>query len=151
MPTINFPEQLPAGLRSGYGVQHAETLVRTSLQTGRARQRRAYTSVPSMVSVSWLMTEGQARLFEAFYRHGLADGAEWFNCPLITPTGLKPYECRFSAMYTGPELVGVRHWRFSAELEIKERETFPAEWLAYPEWIMGPGLLDLAISELPEA
>lgn len=149
MATINYPTQLPAPLRSGYGVQHANTLVRTELQTGRARQRHAYTSVPSLASVSWTLSDGEARLFETFYRYGLADGAEWFNCRLMTPTGLKPYECRFTAMYTGPELVGVRHWRFGAQLEIRERETFPAAWLAYPEWIMDPGVLDVAISELP--
>lgn len=150
MADIDYPTELPPPLRSGYGLQHASPMLRTQLQSGRARQRRTYTSVPTMAAVSWLLSDGEARLFETFFRYGLSDGTEWFNARLVTPTGLRDYECRFADMYSGPDLVGVRHWKITAQLEIKERETFPAAFLETPEWILEPGLLDLAISELPE-
>lgn len=149
MAAIDYPAELPVPLRSGYGLQHASPMMRTEMQTGRARQRRTYTSVPTMVSASWLLTETQAQLFEAFFRYTISDGTEWFNATLITPMGFKPYECRFAEMYSGPELVGVRHWRITGNLEIRDRQTIDEIWVAYPEWVINSNLLDLAISKLP--
>ena len=63
MAVIDFPAELPMPLRNGYDTNHVSPLMRTELQTGRARQRRRYTSVPTMASVSWIMTQQQAQLF----------------------------------------------------------------------------------------
>jgi hypothetical protein len=64
--------------QSGYAIQHVSPLQRTEMVSGRARQRRVYTSVPSMVAVQWLCTELQAQVFELFFRFGITDGADWF-------------------------------------------------------------------------
>lgn len=120
---IEYPKGLPLPLREGYGLNHVSPFVRTEMQSGRARQRRRFTSVPSMVSVSWLANNAQAQLFESWFQHALNDGAEWFQCPLQTPLGLKQCEARFTDMYQGPQLVGIYSWRFAAKLEIRERQT----------------------------
>lgn len=150
--TIDYPAGLPAPLRSGYGVNHISPLIRTELETGRARQRRRYTSVPSLASVSWLMSQAQAQLFEAWFKWTLSDGAEWFNARLRTPLGLQDYECRFAEMYSGPDLVGVDRWRFSADLEIRERQVLPYDYTLLPDYVLQQSIIDRALNrEWPEA
>ena len=152
MATIDYPVGLPMPLRNGYDTNHVSPMMRTEMQTGRARQRRRYTSVPTMASVSWIMTEKQAQLFEGFFRWTLLDGTEWFNLDLLTPLGLKPYEVRFAEMYNGPTLTGRDLWTFTAELEIKERQTIAYGWPAFPGFVLGSDIIDKALnSEWPSA
>lgn len=150
--SIDYPAGLPVPLRSGYGLDHVSPLMRTELESGRARQRRRYTSVPSIAAVSWLMNQAQAQAFEAWFRWILQDGAEWFNARLRTPLGLQAYECRFVEMYSGPELVGVDRWRFAAELEIRERQTLTADYSLVPDLVRYQSIIDKALNrEWPAA
>lgn len=152
MTTISYPSQLRPPLRENYSVQHVSPLLRTQMQSGRARQRRLFTSVPSMVQVSFHFgSEAEARLFEGFFQHTLKDGVEWFNAPLRTPMGFRDYECRFTDIYGPLELSG-RSWRTSAQLEIRERQTISAEWVAFPDYVAHSDIIDLAINrEWPSA
>lgn len=148
---IDFPDGLPCALREGYGLQPVQPFTRTKMQSGRARQRRTFTSVPVIAQVSWVMTEGQAMAFEAWFQDAINDGVDWFNCELKTPMGLKPYVCRFTEIYNGPELLGVNSWKISAELELFERPLVPRELRPFPELIIGSSIIDLAINrEWPE-
>lgn len=56
MTDIYYPhDSLPMPLQEGYGFQPVSPLKRTQLTTGRARQRRAYTSTPTQASITWFM------------------------------------------------------------------------------------------------
>lgn len=143
---IDYPEGLPSPLRAGYGLEHVSPVLRTTLSTGRARQRRLYTSVPSLVTVSWLLSDVQAQVFEGWFRWALVDGQSWFNCRLRTPIGHRPYQCRFVGMYRGPALVGANNWRFEAELEIFERQTIDAGMSAHPSLVLNQSLIDTTIN-----
>lgn len=145
--SINYPDSLPLPIRNGYQVNHVSPMMRTELDTGRARQRRRYTSVPSIVSVSWIMNSQQAQVFEAWFRYTLFDGSEWFNAELRTPLGLESYECRFAEMYSGPVLVGKLLWQFTAELELSERQTLLSGWEDFPEFVLGSDIIDLAMNQ----
>ena len=148
--SIDYPVQLPTPLRNGYDTNHISPLVRSELVSGRARQRRRYTSVPTIASVSWLFTQQQAQIFEQWFRWTLSDGAEWFNATLRTPMGLQPYECRFAEMYQGPKLAGITLWQFEANLEIRERQTFPDGWEIGYEYILMSDIFDYAMNrEMP--
>lgn len=147
MATVDYPTELPIPLQDGYSIQHVSPLMRTDLDSGRARQRRRFTSVPSNVSVNWFMTEGEAIVFEGFFKHTLLDGALWFNCPLRTPMGCKLYECRFVDIYDGPNLDNTYYWRFSATIEIKERQVIDSAWLEFPEFVTGSDIIDLAANQ----
>lgn len=150
--TIDYPTGLPTPQRSGYEVNHASPLIRTELQSGRARQRRRYTSVPSTATVTFNFTQPQAQVFEGWFRWTLADGTEWFNVTLRTPLGLMPYECRFANMYTGPQLVGVDRWQVQATLEIRDRQTLPSSYSLLPQLVLQSDILDVAINrEWPAA
>lgn len=146
MAAIDFPAGLPLPLRSGYDVNHASPLMRTELQSGRARQRRRYTSVPSLASVSWIFNQSEAQFFEAWFRWQLADGTEWFNARLRTPMGLMAYECRFADMYAGPLLVGVDRWQVQAQLELRDRPTLPPGYDIVQSLVLQSAIFDQAIN-----
>lgn len=80
MAELSYPhEYLPLPVQDGYGFQPVSPLLRTQLTSGRARQRRLYTSTPTQASVKWFFeTDSQAQLFEAWYRDIISDGAAWF-------------------------------------------------------------------------
>ena len=142
-----WPEQLPLPEQSGYAIQHVSPLQRTEMVSGRARQRRVYTSVPSNVAVQWFLTEQQAQLFEAFFRYAITDGADWFLLPLKTPLGLMPYECRFNGIYEGPVLTSFNKWTFSGTLEIRERQTLTSDELFDIKGIFDSEIFDLALND----
>ncbi len=147
----SFPPQLPLALQAGYALQHVSPFVRTEMQSGRARQRRAFTSVPSTVSVSWIFeTDVLCQLFEGWFRDdlGAKDGENWFDMPLQTPLGTYRYDCRFAEMYQGPTLVGGDMWQISATLEIRERPILPPDWATIaPEYVLFADIFDRAMNE----
>lgn len=154
MADIYYPHSaLPMPLQEGYAFQAVSPLIRTELTSGRARQRRAFTSTPTQASVAWLFTtDGQGLAFEAWYRDALADGAAWFMMRLQTPAGIKFYKCRFTDIYQGPTLVAPLYWRYTATLELFERPLIPPPWGNYPDLIAGSNLIDIALNrEWPQA
>lgn len=152
---INYPDGLPVPLREGYRFRHTQPFMRTDMESGRAAQRRKFSSVPSVVSVAWMFRcDSHAAAFESWFRDALKDGAEWFNSPLKTPVGEQGFVCRFTAMYQGPELIGVSSWRFSAELEVFERPLMPPGWgdSEAANYLIYASLFDFAMNkEWPEA
>lgn len=147
----NFPDSLPCPLREDYTIEHVSPFIRTRMETGRARQRRRFTSVPSLVTVSWIFSAIQAQAFEVWFQSGINDGVDWFNCTIKTPMGLKPYVCRFAEMYDGPNLIGISSWRISARLEIWERPLLPPAWGLVPDMYVGMDIFDKAMNrEWPE-
>lgn len=150
---INYPSSLPWPVRSGYEARPVQTFLRTEMVSGRARQRRRFTSVPSETSVTWVFnSDNEAAAFEAWFRDAIKDGAEWFNCPLKTPTGEKYYVCRFTTMYTGPDLIGLCAWRVKATLELWERPLLDPGWGIVPDFVSGMDIFDIAMNKMwPEA
>jgi hypothetical protein len=123
-------------------------MIRSELQSGRSRQRRRYTSVPTMSSVSWLFSDTQSQVFEGWFEHVLMSGTLWFECPLKTPLGLETYQARFTSIYSGSTLVGVSHWRFTANLELFKRPIVDAEWvLIAPEYILMSDIFDRTMNQ----
>ena len=148
MSLVSWPAQLPLPEQSGYAIQHVSPLQRTTMVSGRARQRRVYTSVPSNVAVQWFLTEQQAQLFEAFFRYSITDGADWFLLPLKTPMFTGNYECRFAGIYEGPTLTTFNKWTISATIEIKERQTLDPTWINTPQYVIDSSIIDIAVNQL---
>lgn len=144
---IQYPEGLPLPLREGYGFTPRSATLRTDMQSGRARKRRVYASVPTVTPIRWLLDSVQAQQFEAWYEDALGGGVEWFEMSLKTPQGLHLYKARFVDAYSGPGLVGVDHWEFSAEIELWEKPVLKGGWGVYaPDYIRWMGVLDLAVN-----
>ncbi len=150
MPDIaRYPHDvLPMPLQEGYGFTPVSPLMRTEMQSGRAKQRRRY-KTPTEVPVAWVFkTDAQAQLFESWYADAIADGALWFEMTLQTPQGVLPYKCRFIEIYDGPLLVGGRYWRFTATLELWERPVLKGGWgLYYPDAVRYMDIIDLALNQ----
>ncbi|KAA5841986.1 hypothetical protein F2A38_15755 [Pseudomonas chlororaphis] len=144
---IQYPKELPSPLREGYGFTPVSPLLRTKTQTGRAIQRRKYSSVPTEAAVSWVFNSSEAQLFESWFEEVLISGSKWFECELRTPQGLMPYRARFIDIYSGPKLFGVDHWRFTADFELFERPILLGGWAVYaPEFIAGMNIFDIAMN-----
>ena len=148
MSLVPWPTQLPLPEQSGYAIQHVSPLQRTTMVSGRARQRRIYTSVPSNIAVQWFLTEQQAQLFETFFRYAITDGADWFLLPLKTPMFTGDYECRFTGIYEGPTLTAFNKWTVSATIEIKERQTLDSSWVYTPQYVIDSSIIDIAVNQL---
>ncbi len=75
MADIFYPDEyLPMPLMDGYGFKPISPLLRTEMTSGRAQQRRRYTSTPTRASVKWIFkTDALAQVFEAFFR----DAQRW--------------------------------------------------------------------------
>ncbi|UXH41260.1 MULTISPECIES: hypothetical protein [Pseudomonas] len=152
MAAIDFPKQLPWPLQENYSLETVDPMIRTSMVTGRSRRRIRHSYVPTYVSASFIFNEAQASFFEAWYARTLGNGLEWFNCPLQTPEGTKPYEARFLQIYEGPVLVQLSFWRYSVRLELRRRPLMPEGWEQFPDLWFGKSIIDLAINrEWPKA
>ncbi len=143
----DYPSSLPRPLQDGYGLQTISPLMRTEMASGRARQRRLFTGVPTMARCTWLLTHVEAQAFEAWYRNGITDGAEWFDVEIQTPLGVQPYTARFTGIYQGPRLVGGRYWEISGELELRERPVLAAPWGEIGvDLLLDQSIIDLAMN-----
>lgn len=145
-PSLRWPEQLPLGLFIGRKYQTVNPLLRSTMVSGRARQRRQFTSTPVMVEVRWLMNSGDAQLFENWFQWALKDGTEWFVMPLKMPDGLLDREVRFTEIYDGPTEAGPGLWRFSASIEIRERQSGGDFEYILPLDMTNPEIFDLTMN-----
>lgn len=150
---IDFPSVLPCGLRDGYSLSTVQPFARTQMSSGRAKQRQTFDNVPIIASVSWAMTPEEATIFEAWFRYTIRNGTDWFNAPLRTvldgreKPGVTDYECRFTAIYEGPTIFARNDWRYTAQLELRERQTLAEEWLEFPEFVLGASIIDVAMNQ----
>lgn len=149
---IDYPASLPWPVREGYERRTVQPFLRTEMVSGRARQRRRFTSVPAEYDVMFIFTTSmEAMAFESWFQDTLNDGVEWFNAKMKTPLGEGDYVCRFSSMYTGPDLVGLCSWRATATLEMFDRPVLPRGWGILPDFITGMDIFDIAMNrEWPE-
>lgn len=147
--SINYPSCLPMPQADGHSYQHASPFVRTDMATGRAKQRRRFSSVPTTASFTFLMSNNEFAAFEAWFRDQLNDGANWFNMNAYTPLGPNtPVVCRFMEMYSAFSAFGTTHWEFSVKLEFFERPLVPLGFGNFPDYLTGASILDTAVNQL---
>ena len=144
---LAYPEGLPTPQREGYGFDPVSPMTSTKLVSGRSERRRAFVSTPTVATVTWLLTPSEAQFFEGWFEHVLLSGSLPFECPLLTPMGMEPYRANFVDIYSGPVLVGVDHWRFSAQLSLFKRPLIDKEWVVdAPEYILDADIFDIAMN-----
>ena len=144
--TITWPSIFPQAPKDDFIWEEDLRTIRTDFDSGPARVRRRFTTGPTQATVAWSMDGRQMEIFEAWYRHILHDGAEWFNFPVPRPSfveGVSLIEyvlhvVRFVQYSTS--VLGINHWLVSAKIELEERETLSADDIA--------GLLTLTAQEI---
>jgi hypothetical protein len=69
MADIIYPDEYAHATYGRVRFKPISPLLRTEMTSGRARQRRRYTSTPTQASVKWIFqTDALAQVFEAFFR-----------------------------------------------------------------------------------
>lgn len=143
----SYPEGLPCALHEGYGFKPVNNILRTEMQSGRARQRLEFRNVPTFVDLSWYMTDPQAQLFESWAANIV--GAGWFDIPLRTPNGPEEVKTvRFTRPPEGPTLVGSKLWLFRSDsVEVRDRELVDPDWvILLPDYILHSDIFDKAVN-----
>ncbi|MCH4885544.1 hypothetical protein [Pseudomonas sp. TMW22080] len=145
---LAYPEGLPTPQREGYGFDPVSPMTSTKLVSGRSERRRAFVSTPTVATVTWLLTPPEARLFEGWFEYVLLSGSLPFECPLLTPMGMEPYRANFVDIYSGPVLVGVDLWRFSAQLSLFKRPLVDKDLVVeIPDYIIDADIFDRAMNQ----
>lgn len=143
---IPYPEGLPPPMRDSYGFTPTNNIVRTDMQSGRARQRVEFEDVPDMVKLKWTLSEVQSRLFGTWARNVVL--GEWCTMPLLTPMGYDTIEVRFTERVDGPTLTGRYHWIWTATCELRETPELDGDWVLLPDYILHSDIFDIAMNKL---
>lgn len=140
-----YPAGLPLPLREPHGFEAVNNIVTTPLESGRTRQRVDFESRPDNANGwVWHLTNPQAQLFRSFID---LVGGDWFTMVFSTPEGSFAQDVRFRGTPTGPRRVGLCHWAYTANLEIRERLTLPPYWAQFaPAYVLLSDILDRAIN-----
>lgn len=141
-----YPAGLPCPLRENYAFTPVNTIRRTPMDSGRARQRVEFVNAPTLVRLSWIMNPDQAILFEAWAAQAV--GAGWFTMEILTPLGFGTHEMRFTETPVGGQLTGKFLWRYQVDCELRERPLLEPGWAEIlPDYVMMADIFDFAVNE----
>lgn len=144
---IEYPAELPLPLQDGYGLDTpVDPMLRTPMESGRARQRVLFDSVPDHVNAKWNCDRNQMAFFRGWYARTLNQGVEWFTTRLLLPEGFIDVECRFTGKPSGPTLVQVSRWEYSATLELREPSLIQPGWEDFPQFWFMMNIIDMAVN-----
>ncbi|NIF80134.1 hypothetical protein F3J20_22530 [Paraburkholderia sp. Cy-641] len=90
-----WPATLPAATANSYGITPGTPYAATDMDSGRSRQRRRFTRVPSTVDVVWAMSRDQYAVFEAFLEYDIGLGTDWFQIELLNGVGVSTVVAQF--------------------------------------------------------
>lgn len=125
----SWPTYLPAPLLSGFDSTSDDPILRTNMEAGAPRARRMFTSVPDNITLSWVFTEAQLALFEAWHKLEAQDGAAWFTVSLPNGLGMQSVEARFKRPLK-KALRGGMSWFVSGDVQVRNAPTMTQEYLA---------------------
>lgn len=144
MAITDYPEGLPLAMRDGYSFSPTNNIVRTEMQSGRARQRVEFEDSPDLLKLKWTLTQEESRLFSVWARQIV--GAGWFTMTILTPQGFEQLELRFTERVDGPSLIGRFHWVWSATVELRQTPELDSDWILLPDYILHSDIFDYAMN-----
>jgi len=114
-----FPSVLPRP--SGYRLKPDAPALSTDMERGPRRQRQISDSSPTLIPVTWTMTQAQFQVFEAFHTNELSYGTAWFQIDLYNGMGYTNYDARMLRGLFEAEYRGYDNWIVTTTLEILSR------------------------------
>ena len=118
---IKYPSLLPLPLLSSTSFKQQSNILRTEMNSGRARQRRRFLSVPTTMAATFQISKSNAIILESFYENELKEN-EWFLMKIPTPLGLTEHEVRFiNSPMENYKPLGAKRWSYQANIEVKKR------------------------------
>lgn len=115
---IKFPTGLPAPSQE-FSIQQAPNSTRTSMQSGRVRQRRTSANQAYQSSIRWVFTDEEFELFKFFLEYEAAGGSAWFDAPLFTGGQVKPHRIRLIDGAYSAEYQSWFGWAVSATVDLE--------------------------------
>lgn len=91
---------------------------RTTMDSGRPRQVKKFTTSYRSMRVRWQLTDAQWGLFQGVLAHKLNMGADWFLINLPTGDGIKECLARFVNGSWDAKHTGVMEWDVTATLDV---------------------------------
>lgn len=145
MAIPRYPEGLPLPLRDGYALGKFEQIRSTDMDAGRGVQRWEFEDAPEFPTVSWIFTESESRLFNAWRKQVAKAG--WFTIRLLTDMGFDDVTARFRTSPREAELVGRYCWKWSATLEIEFEQLLEEGWAEIlPDYVLMADIFDYAVN-----
>ncbi len=124
--TNSWSDLLPAP-SVNYSYAAETVLGRTSMESGRYRQRRRYTTNIFFVEVSWLFNDAQLAYFTGWHKLNLLNGSLPFNIDLAFGQSLNANVAKIVNGDFRPQQVGHFDWNVSATLEVETPNIIDSE------------------------
>lgn len=124
MTTIDWPNDIPLPSSNLSGEGQA-SVIRTTMETGRTRQRNRFGTMANTYSVEWLFLADEYAAFMAFYQTTLKNGVLYFNLPLPETGTLDPVPVRFVEGRLTKSYVPHMQWRVTATVEAEIIQSVP--------------------------
>lgn len=141
-----WPERLPPPTLANYSYQAQAPLIRTNMDTGLARQRRRFVSIPSQIGVQFVLNQEQLALFEAFCHYDLLDGLCWFTARIANGMEVQGVKARWIGAWK-VDLLDAGIWQVSGTLEsINLPVVTPEQYIALRDF--GEDVIHWASSDL---
>jgi len=121
-----YPKTLPIPLLAEYQISDVDPIQRTSLDSGRTRQRRRFRNVPTKLAIQHVFNDLQFELFVGWWVNIIFDGALEYSAKIRTSTGFGERVIRATSMYTAARLGG-GNWRVSYSAEVSFRDVIDLE------------------------
>lgn len=91
-----WPAGLPIPRRDGYQVTGELPVVRTQMESGKARVHRVTGTIMRSISVSLLLNKTQVKIFWDFFNGEGNAGANFVAMPLVVGNAISNHLCRFT-------------------------------------------------------
>lgn len=117
--TIPFPTTLLPAPSFAFSINTQSAITRTTIQGGKARQRRRTRKPTNLVTATWELDSTQISIFRSWFEDALKNGENWFTIPLKLSRSSKIFQMRFTQGYTTNH-VPVNNWSVNASLEIDD-------------------------------
>ena len=122
MTIYTAPAAFDCKLADGYTYSPVQPFARTQMDSGLAKHRRRFKTIPTKINVSWMVKKELMSSFRYFY-YELARW-DWFYTRIIFDDEIKPMKARFTNGETPfvVENVGNVCYKVSAEIEVMEAD-----------------------------
>jgi hypothetical protein len=120
-----WPDWMPKPQVSGYGIQPVDRRTKTDMEISGIFRVEFDTDV-CQCSAKMRLDRDESAWFDAFEKSLLKQGSTWFDIPLWVSGEVKYCTVRFQDRPKVDGLYGL-HTDYSMALEVKERDTMPAD------------------------
>lgn len=94
-----YPLVIPGPIFDSNAMDPVDPVSRTKFDSGAMKTRRRFTKTPVSLKVKYRFKVDQFRIFEAWHKHKISEGADKFTTFLMRPAGSMLHVVQFKKMY----------------------------------------------------